>query len=419
MKKIATFPLTILFALAVNQAWPADANAVTRRKAAIFVENRAGAALNDKVPVLEDLLTGRLTEKGFSIISREVAINALNRYLAVGFAVETTDPLDFKVKERQTTATGEQAKTGTGQVSLQPDLTKLDRIMSDSTSALRLAQNLAADYLLVASITTLGTNKTSFTDGALKTVNLIHTLRVSYKLLDGVQAGSLIADTVKASKTIRQTENLQTEAGDLLNELLDEAAVKLAANVGRRQDEIVDPPPKPGFVAITVSCGMTDLAQLPLSVPDIRLLEDGSLLVLTNRLGIQVLDATVEIDGIAIGSAPGKFQVRPGLSKMRITREGFKDWERTANFSDGQKFHVALQMSEEGYRRWKDNTEFLFKLETGQKLTEAGAKMMEGFAQFLRESRYRIDHRSDVKADIEAKGKSPFDGLTIQPTLIK
>lgn len=389
------------------------------RKAAIFVENRAGPALNDKVPVLEDFLTGRVTQQGFSVISREVAIDALNAYPAVGLAVDTSSPLEFSVAERQTTATGQKAGPSESQVALQPGPTKLDRIFRDSTSALRLAQNLGADYLLVASIASAGTETRTFQDGPVKTVNVIHTLRISYKVLEGTQGGSLIGDTIKVTKTVRQTGNLQIDDNDLLNELLDEAAVRVAANISHKQEQVTAPAERPDLVEIVVACGMTDLAQLPLSIPDVRILDDGTLLVQTNRLTIQVLNASVEIDGVAVGTAPGKFRVRPGLSKMRITREGFKDWERTVNFSEGQKFNVALQMSAEGYARWKDNTAFLFKLETGKKMTDGVVKMMEGFAQLLEQSGYRIDHRSDVKANIEAKGKSLFDGLTIQPSVFR
>ena len=138
-----------------------------------------------------------------------------------------------------------------------------------------------------------------------------------------------------------------------------------------------------------------------------------------NRLGIQVLDATVEVNGAAVGSAPGQFKVPPGINKMRITREGFNDWERTVNFYDGQKFNVALQMSEDGYARWKDTTAFLHEIETGKKMTDATVKVMEGFAKTLRQSGYRIDHRSDTRADVEIKGKSLFDGMTVNPTVIR
>jgi len=48
------------------------------------------------------------------------------------------------------------------------------------------------------------------------------------------------------------------------------------------------------------------------------------------------MDVTVELDGIAIGSAPGSFQGFPGLHKLRLSREGFDSWERTVNLYDGQ-----------------------------------------------------------------------------------
>ena len=43
-----------------------------QRKIAIIVENRAAAGLNDKVAVLEDLVSSRVAGKGLSVISRDV-----------------------------------------------------------------------------------------------------------------------------------------------------------------------------------------------------------------------------------------------------------------------------------------------------------------------------------------------------------
>ena len=427
--------------------------------------------MNDKVTVLEDLLTSRITEKGFSVISREVAINALKTYSSVGIAASSKNAINANASRESghhsmsaelaqadlteagaahskvesnskppksasaelvaegsaqvaaaeatvdkssghASASVELAKSDSAKIATTPDTTRLDQALSDNSSALRLAQNLGADYLLVASITSFGTEKR--TDNELKTVNVINTLRVSYKVLEAVQGGSLIGDTVKVSKTTRFTENSQTENSGIIDDLLDEAATQVAENAGRKQSTIAAASVQPKLVEITVSCGMQDLAQLPVSVPDIRVLDDGTLFVSTNHLGIQVLDATVEMDGIAVGSAPGQFKVRPGLSKMRITREGFRDWERTVNCSEGQKFNVALQMSESGYARWKDNTLFLFGLETGKKLTDATVTVMQGFAQTLRQSGYRVDTKTDIKADIQTKGKSLFDGATLK-----
>jgi hypothetical protein len=443
----------------------------TPRKAAIFVENRAGPAFNDKVEELEDLLTSRITDKGFSVISREDAINALKTYTTVGIEASSQNAINInanhesqnsasvaesgqaKVTESGTangkvessskppksasaelaasgaaqieaagsavdkssgnaSASAELAKTDSATIAVTSNTTELDQALSDNSSALRLAQNLGADYLLVASITSFGTKK--ITDTQLQTVNVVNTLRVSYKVLDGVQAGSLIANTVKATKTTRFTADSQTEDSGLIDDLLDDAATQVAEDAGRKQSTIAAAAVLPNSVEITVSCGMQDLVNMPVSVPDIRVLDDGTVFVSTNNIGMQVLDATVEMDGIAIGSAPGQFKVHPGLSKMRITREGFTPWERTVNCSDGQKFKVALQMSDSGYKRWMETTAFLFGIKTGEKLTDATVTVMQGFAQTLRQSGYRVDSKTDVKADIQEKGKSLFDGATLK-----
>lgn len=388
--------------------------APTVRKAAIFVENRAGVALNDKVAVLEDFLTSRVTGKGFSIISREVTVEAMKRITLVTEV------------DRSRQISGGNAKTS--ETLKEKDYvisapSELDRKLSDHSTALRLAQNLGADYLLVASIASFGTETRTFTDGDFKTKNVIHTLRVSYKVLEGVQGGSVIAETVTRTKTTRFTENSQTENSDIVNGLLEEASTLVAGDVAKKVYSLPPPAAGPALVEITVSCGMQDLVQF--SLPDVRVLDNGTLVVTTNRLAMQVLNATVEVDGISIGNAPGKFKVRPGLSKMKITREGFKPYERTVNFSEGQTFdNVALQMSEAGYARfkdnvalWKDQIAFLFALKTGEKLTDGTVKMMEGFAQTLRQSGYRVDARTDSKVNIEHKGKSLFDGAQFTTSL--
>jgi len=415
MNKLPNSLWLTLVVLSSNLLPAQTVNQTPARKAAIFVENRVGPALNDKVAVLEDFLTSRVTEKGFSVISREVATDALKTYTSVEVAVASAKAVRVEVEtpKGQAEAAGAVATASAAQAAATPSTTKLDQLLSDNTSALRLAQNLGADYLLVASIASFGNEKKTFEDGGLKTVNMIYTLRVSYKVLEAVQGGSLVGDTIKVSKTTRYTENSQTENSDLLNELLDQAASQVADSAGKKQTSIAAAA-KPGMVDVIVSCGMQDLVQMPVSVPDIRTLDNGTLLVSTNRLGIQVLDVTVEVNGIAVGSAPGKFKVPPGLNKIRITREGFNPWERTVNFSDGQKFNVALQMSESGYARWQNTTTFLFALKTGEKMTDGVREMMGGFAQTLRQSGYRVDSHTDVKANIETKGKSLFDGATLK-----
>lgn len=368
--------LTSFFTNVLSAAEPSDQPV---RKAAIFVENRAGKAFDDKVSVLEDFITSRITEQGFSVLNQEVVINSLKSY--------SFDEPKASIIE---TAGA-----------------KLDRLLSSNTSALRLAQMMGVDYIIAASITSFGMEKKAFEGYEVKTINLIHNLRVSYKILEAAQGGSLVADTVKVSKTTRFTEGSHSENSDMINELLDEASVKIAESLSKKR--IIPPPPKPDLVEITVVCGMQDLAQLSASVPDVRLTKDNTVVIGENKLEVQLLDVTVELNGTVIGSAPGTFKAPPGLNKIRLSREGFRDWDRTINIMAGQKLKVALQMSDAGYKRWKDNTEFLYDLKNGEKLTDAVVKVLEGKSQMLRQSGYKVDVHEDIKVNTKGRLNSIFN----------
>jgi hypothetical protein len=331
------------------------------RKAAIFVANHADKAFDEKLATFADFITGRFTDKGFSVLSREVSTDALSSLLK---------------DSKQTDA---------------------DQLLSNNSTVLRLGQMLGADYLIVASIASFGSDKKSVETYGVKTVNITHNLRVTYKILDGMHGGALASDTVKASKTLRFTENSREEAGDLINGLLEEASIQVAESLGRKEIKTASAPT--GAVEFSVSCGMQDLAQLPASIPDVRLAKDNTVVVGKDKLEVQALDVTVELDGVVAGSAPSTFKAPPGLHKIRLSREGFTPWERTINVVEGQKLKVALQMSDAGYQRWKDNTAFLQSLENGKKLTDAEAERIRGEAQKLRQSGYKVDVKEDVKVD--------------------
>src|SRR5450432_2515230 len=204
--------------LATGNLFAADTtNDVALRKVAIIVENRAGAQFNDKVAVLEDLLSSRIAGKGYSVISRSVTVNALKSYDLAGIAVNSQSALNAsagsasahnatasisgQADSTQTAALGATAandygtnsaaldlarkdsaqiaasqasadsasghssaaldltRSGSAQVAVTPETTKLDQALSDNTSALRLAQNLGADFILISAITSYGTEK--------------------------------------------------------------------------------------------------------------------------------------------------------------------------------------------------------------------------------------------------------------------
>ncbi len=376
-KQACVLLLAMLSIFIVNGISSAESGNQPVYKAAIFVENRAGKTFDNKTPVLEDFITSRITEKGFSVISREVVTDSLKNYGA------------------------EKAKSHDGE--------KLDTLLSQSASALRLAQLMGADYIIVTSLTSFGAEKKSFKGYGVETVNMITTLRASYKILEGVQGGTLVSDTIKVSKSERSTERSRTENSDMINELLDEAASKIAESLGKKQ--IIQPPQKPSLVEITIACGMQDTAQLPVSVPDIRMTKEGKMVVEKDPLEVQLLDVTVELNGAVIGSAPGVFKTPPGPHKIRLTREGFKDWERTVNANEGQKLKVVLQMTDNGYKRWRDNTAFLHELKDKEKLTDAEVEAIKGHARMLRQSGFKVDVKEDIKGDIKKGTLNSIFGL--------
>jgi hypothetical protein len=424
-------------------------NDMALRKVAIIVENRAGAQFNDKVTVLEDLLSSRIAGKGYSIISRGVTVNALKTYDLAGIAVNSQTALNAsagsasahnssasisgQTDSAQAAAIGATAgndygtnsaaldlarkdsaqiaasqasadiasghssaaldltRSGSAQVAVTPETTKLDQALSDSTSALRLAQNLGADFILIPAITSYGTEKKTYTGDGIATINVIHNLRVSYKIAEAGTGGEIKGGTVLATKTIRQSGNLQVDNTDVINELLDDAADQLADTIAQNANSLPTTVAKDKMVNFRIACSMTDPRQQPIMVSALGISADNTVIVTNPPIAVQPLDVTVELDGIALGSAPGAFQAYPGLHKLRLSREGFEAWERTVNVYDGQTLRVALQMSSAGYVRWADTTAFLATLDNRRKLTDAEAEKIRGLAKFYSESHYRLD----------------------------
>ena len=405
--------------------------------------------------MFEDLLSSRLAGKGYSIISRDVTLNALKTYPSVGVAVsaqtavnagadtashnrstaagtaqaELAQATALRAKAQDATGTQagsldlgrtDSAKLQAGQTNLSsqfgqasagvdlsqsdlariavtPETTKLDQALSDSTSALRLAQNLGADFILIPSLTTYGTEKKTYNADGISTVNVTHTLRVSCKIVEAGEGGAIKGGMATASKTIRQSGNLQVDSSEVINDLLDDAANQLADKLVGAAASLPTEVTKGKRVSFSVACTMTDVKDQPITVPNVQVTSDKRVVKTNAPIEVQPLDVTVELDGITLGSAPGTFEALPGLHKLRLSREGFKDWERTVNIYPGQKLRVALQMSDAGYNRWKDNIAFLQLLQDDQKLTDAEVKRIEGIAKFFSESHYRVDTKENIR----------------------
>jgi hypothetical protein len=335
-----------------------------QRKVVIIVENRASADLNDKVSVLEDLVASRVAGRGLAVISRDQVTRSLKNY-----------------------STG---KDPSG------ELNAVDRSLEDNTSALRLAQNLGADYILVPSLISLGTEQKNYSGNGISTVNTVHRMLVSYKIVEAGEGGAVRGGAFTSEENIRQTANLQTDDGDVINKLLNDEADQLAGAIVESAKTLPAQVAKAAPVNFQVSCTMTDPRQQPIVIAAVGITADNHVVVTNQPLPVQALDVTVELDGTVIGSAPGTLQARPGLHKIRLSHEGFDVWERTVNVSEGQKLNVALQMSADGYARWADTTGFLATLDNNRKLTDAEVKRLEGLAEFFKNSHYRVDTKENV-----------------------
>jgi hypothetical protein len=331
--------------------------------AAVVISNRAGKDYDDKISVLEDLLSARITDLGFSLLSREVVVDNLRKF----------DP---------------------NSASAARPADSLDAQLTDQSSALRLAQNMGADYIVQASITSYAATKRTVTAYGNTLNNYDYTLRVTYRILDASGGGSLTGDVAKATRTEQATANASSEVQGIFDDLLDEATAQITSSLRTRiaAGKITAPKPAATLVTITIMPEAADLF-----IPDVRINAENVVTVSESKFKVTPLNAAVEVDGVAVGTAPGKITLRPGFSKVRISREGFDTWERTISASDGQVLNVAMKMSAAGYTRFKDATSFLNELKNGTKLTDAEVKKIEGEAKSLESSFFKVDTKENFR----------------------
>jgi hypothetical protein len=267
-----------------------------------------------------------------------------------------------------------------------------------------------ADYLLVASITTYGQDVNDFNEGDVQTKVTESKMLVSYKLLDAVSGGSLTGGVVTA--TVKDLEQPgQTVHRDMINKLLDQASAKLATALTEKvqANKIREgPAAQASLVSLSIDCTMADLA-----IPEIVKNDNGDYAPSPLRYKLDVMACTVSLDGVTVGTTPGPFEVLPGLHKIRINRETFKDWEQTINIPRaGLHLDVALTMTPDGYTRWQDSIGFLQNVKDQAKIADANVKRIEGIAQMFSQSGFKVDVKStsntnvDVKKDIKIDAKS-------------
>lgn len=321
----------------------------TLLRAAIFVQNRAGIEFQDKLDTLNDMITTRLTQKGFSIIDKNDVLAKFRE------SRESNDEVSKTIKTLTDLIESGKAKT------------TVENIIN-SSSALRIAQLIQADYLIFVTINSAGQEKRKFKgQGTLvgtDTEITIHTLRIALKVLEGNQGGSVYGDIVTVSEKVATLQNLETQSTDLVNKLLDAGAIQIAENIADK-------------------------------VQSIRTVKVKSVPTVEFTIEANVEAATVELDGLVIGSTPlSRYKAPPGSHHIRVTKEYFTPWERWVNIYQGQVLRVTLELSEEGARRYKD-------IETYKQMMAQQKQDME--LQKLREEAEISIAKEQSAAEAEAK----------------
>lgn len=329
MKKILmAFCLTVITMMSPLTAVAADKGTDAPMKAAIFIQNRAGADFTDKLDVLNDLLTTRLTEKGFSVIDRSVVMAKFRE------ARDLEPALQREVTALEKAMDGANAQAG-------PESSL------SGASALRIAQMIGADYLVMASLTSFGQETRTFkgegTQYGSNNRSSVYTLRIAVKVLEGNQGGSVYGDTVAVAERVAVVEGLRIESSEVINKLLDAGALKIADNIGTKTGKIRD-------ARVPVAAGV-------------------EFSVKSNVEG-----ATVELDGAAIGSTPGRFVAAPGVHQLRVYKQWLAPWDKTVNIFAGQVLNISLELSKEGLKRYSTLENLKHDLAKTKMQTEAEGK---------------------------------------------
>ncbi|HNX52681.1 MAG TPA: PEGA domain-containing protein [Pontiellaceae bacterium] len=296
--------------VSVSAVREATLAAVPNPKIAIFVKNQTKVAgMDDMVDGVRDRISAELAGAGLTVMDQAEIAAGFNRY-------------------KVTTA---EERAGL-----------IDGVFTGG-STVRVAQMLGADYVMVASI--ISADRMSMTVGTSRTT--VFTLRMSVKINEAVQGTSVYGDNWTHKYPVEEPDAAGSDPLAFYNDLLDtwaqETGAKIASSMKTWRRAQAAPVQ---LVSFSVSTTIDEL---------IKGLESGV------RAPNELLDemrhivggATVQIDGAAVGSSPGTYQVAPGLHQMRISRQWMKDWQQTVNIQNGSNFRIGLELSDAGMQRFQ------------------------------------------------------------------
>ncbi|HOU21648.1 MAG TPA: hypothetical protein PKX16_05435 [Kiritimatiellia bacterium] len=197
---------------------------------ALFVQNRAGAQLDGQLDAFQDLIGTRLSDAGFEVIRYQ---DVLDRFVESRGA-EAGQELRQAVEALQT-AKAEGTVDGP----------------SREASALRTAQLMGADFLVMASLVSLGENQKNVLAYGTQQEIAETTLRMGLRVLEGAQGRQIYGDILAVNEKVQQNQNIQMTPGDLIPTLLDRGAVALVEHVRESAAAMAAATPEPTLASVT------------------------------------------------------------------------------------------------------------------------------------------------------------------------
>ncbi len=280
-----------------------------------------------------------------------------------------------------------------------------DAAMLADGTLLNLAQFMEADCLVKVSI-----QRFNFTErSALNQTLREYVLQMTVRVIDPVEGATRGGEQIAIKRRGRGGDDAQFAFEDML----DEAAGKVIAELGESMSGTatrlaeVKKQPSPTIKVYADAAGMT--------MPDIRKV-NGEWQIADSTVSLAPR-FTLRIGGVSLGTGPGVFDlspVTPGLQMVEIDATGFEP-DRTKMFiKDGMTLKVSLEMTPEFRADWLERVAFFSQLRMGEKLTEAQVEVMQGHAEFLRNSNYSVniayDHRSNIEMNLQHQYDSGTTG---------
>jgi hypothetical protein len=287
---------------------PVDSGDQANLTVAIFSRNKTTHSEYEKyIDMLRSGLTAKLSDK-FVVIDKDDVVNTFEEEKVK----ETTKAEDLWSYLQMLSEVDQNAKAADREANVDK------RSIEEKSSALRIAQSVGAKYFLIADVEDIVSNNIQDAAYGQQVNDLRITADVAVKILDGVKGGTILAENVRVEKRLHGDENTVFTTADITQAL--PALMKQASS---------------------------DVAEKFLSnIDKVRSFKSDAVEV-KFKIKTNVKDAVVELDGVGIGSAPGNFQALSGVHRLRVTKDGYRAFERDVNITANAEFSVSLEETSE------------------------------------------------------------------------